>query len=625
LQEEGLQLSETALGNIRNIYINSCNNINPVDLLQRIFNTADNQLTAIGLIWKGWLVDQDGSIMQMFGEIAKKAGVDGGYTGVDFTEDITPTSLPNISGALDASGLGGVYQEDIDAILLKLPNLLLKYDPSKLYMSFADPEVLRVLLANNVGDGTGITEESAEKVTSIGTWFKGNTVIETFDEFEKFTNASLSSNTGINSSSFSGCTSLRSISLPHKAMSVNATFNGCSSLEYVKNMEYLETIGSYSFCNTYLLKMEINLPNLKGAIDGAAFYNSGITKIHSLGNITKINGTGRGSACFGNCTNLGFVSLPESLVTLGAAAFYNCTSLFVNNFNLPNLTTLGAESFYNCTSLSIEDLSLPNLGTLGQNAFYGVSIKKISNLGKITALPSASTSTQNFGDKSVLEEVVLPNTLTSIPAYSFYNYTNMIIKDLNMQALTSIGNSAFRNTKIENVSNLGSISTLGNGSSAGDGVFQDCTSLTRVVLPEGLTTIGGFAFNGCTSLSECNIPSTVTSIGINAFAGTALKRIIVPEGVTKINRYLCANCPQLELLDIPSTITNLEWHILRDSSETTLICRNPSPPSADGEALRYSNLVNIYVPDHSVEAYKNASMWVNHANKIKPLSEYVEQ
>jgi hypothetical protein len=298
LQEEGLQLSEIALGNIRNIYINSCNNINPADLLQRIFNTANNQLTAIGIIWKGWMVDTDGSVLKMFGDIAKKAGADGGYTGVDFTEDITPTLLPNISGALDASGLNGVYQEDIDAILLKLPNLLLKYDPSKLYISFVDPEVLRVLLANGVGDGTGITTDAAEKVTNISTWFKGNTAIKNFDELNRFTGV-----TTLKDSSFMGCTSLKTISL----------YN-------------IVTCERYALKNCTSLTIEVNMPNLTGTLY-SVFNGSGITKVVNLGQVTKIEGYNNENNAFARCPNLTEVILPDTLETIGAYAFYSCTAL----------------------------------------------------------------------------------------------------------------------------------------------------------------------------------------------------------------------------------------------------------------------------------------------------------
>ena len=52
----------------------------------------------------------------------------------------------------------------------------------------------------------------------------------------------------------------------------------------------------------------------------------------------------------------------------------------------------------------------------------------------------------------------------------------------------------------------------------GEEAFHDCTSLTSVVIPEGVTEIGVCAFAECTSLTSIVIPKSVTEIGKDAFA-----------------------------------------------------------------------------------------------------------
>ena len=42
--------------------------------------------------------------------------------------------------------------------------------------------------------------------------------------------------------------------------------------------------------------------------------------------------------------------------------------------------------------------------------------------------------------------------------------------------------------------------------------FQDCSSLTFIVIPESVTSIGGSAFEGCTSLTSIDLPDRVTKI-----------------------------------------------------------------------------------------------------------------
>ncbi|MBO5773374.1 MAG: leucine-rich repeat domain-containing protein, partial [Clostridia bacterium] len=49
--------------------------------------------------------------------------------------------------------------------------------------------------------------------------------------------------------------------------------------------------------------------------------------------------------------------------------------------------------------------------------------------------------------------------------------------------------------------------------------FSGCSSLTSVVIPDSVTSIGSDAFSGCSSLTSVVIPDSVTSIGYNTFYG----------------------------------------------------------------------------------------------------------
>ena len=80
------------------------------------------------------------------------------------------------------------------------------------YFHFADPEVERIVVSN-IGDGTGVTLQQIQACTSIGTWFRGNTTIVTFDEFEEFINVTTLSSTST-AGAFSDCTSLVSLKTP---------------------------------------------------------------------------------------------------------------------------------------------------------------------------------------------------------------------------------------------------------------------------------------------------------------------------------------------------------------------------------------------------------------------------
>ena len=92
---------------------------------------------------------------------------------------------------------------------------------------FADKEVERLCLENFDSNGDGmITGDEARAVTSLGSIFKGNKIIRSFDEMQYFTGV-----TRLSVSCFLDCTGLESVVFPSSLTSIgNKAFNGCSSL-----------------------------------------------------------------------------------------------------------------------------------------------------------------------------------------------------------------------------------------------------------------------------------------------------------------------------------------------------------------------------------------------------------
>ena len=85
--------------------------------------------------------------------------------------------------------------------------------------------------------------------------------------------------------------------------------------------------------------------------------------------------------------------------------------------------------------------------------------------------------------------------------------------------------------------------------------FLNCTSLTSVTIPEGVTKIGDWAFKGCTGLASVTIPSSVTSIGSMAFNGcTGLTSVTIPSSVTSIGGWAFAGCTSLTSITIPDGV-----------------------------------------------------------------------
>ena len=94
--------------------------------------------------------------------------------------------------------------------------------------------------------------------------------------------------------------------------------------------------------------------------------------------------------------------------------------------------------------------------------------------------------------------------------------------------------------------------------SIGDGAFEGCRSLTEVVIPNSVTSIGDRAFSLCRSLTEVVIPDSVTSIGDRTFLGcSSLTEVVIPDSVTNIGKGAFANCCSLAEVVIPNSVTTI--------------------------------------------------------------------
>ena len=90
------------------------------------------------------------------------------------------------------------------------------------------------------------------------------------------------------------------------------------------------------------------------------------------------------------------------------------------------------------------------------------------------------------------------------------------------------------------------------------GEFGDCSSLTSITIPEGVTSIIDGAFEGCSSLTSITIPEGVTSIGYSTFSGCkSLTSITIPKGVTSIDRNAFSECRSLTSINIPESVTSI--------------------------------------------------------------------
>jgi uncharacterized repeat protein (TIGR02543 family) len=234
------------------------------------------------------------------------------------------------------------------------------------------------------------------------------------------------------------------------------------------------------------------------------------------------------------------VTIPDSLTSIGAYAFYQCTNLTSISMG-DNVTSIGARAFYKA---GLTALSLPVNASLGDYAFYqctglvSLNIPAGMTLGKAT-----------FSGCSGLTTLTLEDGLTSIEESVFYNCSGLTAVNI-PNSVSVIGKNAFNGC-----SGLESLNIPSSVTGIGDTAFRSCTGLTTVTLPNGLLTIGTGAFRECSSLTSIVIPDSVTSLGTDVFNGcSALTAVTLSNGLTTIESTSFKNCTVLTTIEIPAGV-----------------------------------------------------------------------
>ena len=112
--------------------------------------------------------------------------------------------------------------------------------------------------------------------------------------------------------------------------------------------------------------------------------------------------------------------------------------------------------------------------------------------------------------------------------------------------------------------------------------FKDCSRLTSLTLPAGITSIGISAFSHCSGLTSINIPSSVTEIGSSAFKGcSGLTSLTLPDGITSIGSGAFRGCSGLK--EVRFCINdNLDTYLTKGHPYINVAC-----------SIKYLSLIHI--------------------------------
>ena len=387
--------------------------------------------------------------------------------------------------------------------------------------------------------------------------------------------------TSVPAYAFSNCSALTAVDLPATVETVgDYAFRGCAKATALSLKEGLTSIGSNAFYGWKALKA-ITIPQSVTSLGGSAFYDCNAAASIDCGSLTVIP-----ERAFYNAKAVKTVKLSDNVTSIGERAFYNC--MVLETINWPSqLKTIGKQAFYYARKLQNLDFSGTQLESIGNSAFYQpYEARTLAFPDTLQSIDSKAFAYLNYNKTAYITEVSIPASVTSLAKDAFYLASGL--KKINV----ADGNAAYVSSNgIVMLKDTGEIYIWPQGNETTeftlpstmteipDKMFQNNTSLKKVVVPASVTkvgtyafsssrieeiyfedsanglTVGAYAFYNCPDLTSLRLPYGLTSIGASAISKTGLETIVIPDTVTEMGGSALAYNDALKNVTLSKSLT----------------------------------------------------------------------
>ena len=317
--------------------------------------------------------------------------------------------------------------------------------------------------------------------------------------------------THIGKYAFSYCDTLAKVSVPDSVKSIGAmAFYGCKKLAALPIPDSVTEIGSSAFEETAWYEAQPEGLYYAGKV--ACGFKGDMPENTEI--VIREGTKGIADDAFEICETLTAVTLPDSVETIGAYAFWRCG---ISEIRLPeSLKTIGESAFNECYDIS--EISIPESVTkIGASAFSDTKITELRIPAGVTEIggnpaPICSNLTSITVAEGNPAYRVAGNCLIETGTKKLVAgcKTSVIPAD---GSVTQIGNCAFMFSGLQEVTLPEGLETIG------DSAFLN-TFIEKIDIPDSVTKIGSFAFYQCNELTEIVLPADLEEIGEDVFMNT---------------------------------------------------------------------------------------------------------
>lgn len=303
---------------------------------------------------------------------------------------------------------------------------------------------------------------------------------------------------------------------------------------------------------------------------------------------------------FSSSRDLKHVSIPESVETIGKAAFAGCSNLEGVTFaGKPAVKSIGGRAFLLCKSL--KEIEIPSsVETIGTYTFELCE--------SLTSVTYAEGSKLTLIDDYVfchtgLTEFNIPRSVTEINPVAFCSNPGITEFALPAQVMRISEQNPFcYNTQVTSMSVEAGNKTYDSRKDC-NAIIETATNTLVAgcktsVIPASVTAIGRSAFNHCTDLTDAALPATIRSIGKYAYLG----------------------CTGLRSFYFPSTMNVMADSVFwKATALDSVVCMTQRPftiDESDFEPAIYAN-ATLYVPAGTATLYRSAPVWTKFRNIVE--------
>jgi len=358
---------------------------------------------------------------------------------------------------------------------------------------------------------------------------------------------------------FENCISLESAVWGTDAEIQEKTFKNCVSLNSMHLHEGIKSIGDEAFDGCTSLKECVHTIHIDGYTSDGKRAGGMLEDVVFLPeNLESI-----GKCAFRSCSSLRAFELPYELVNIGDEAFINCAMLEKLELHLSYHTgmqkiILGKNCFSACNKLVLELTNQPApylisyflknkivFSVYGKNIIYYPDSPPLSLIQEGEYSIKTEHGTFEF-DTGVLIRYIGSGGRIQLPESTLFIAPDAFTKGRGINGMNwdyiALGDELIEYHIAED-----GIVQLPEGLKNLNCSFKNIDYLRKLILPEGLETIGSSCFSDAENLSDVVFPSTLKKIGSYAFSGCInLNNVELPACMEEIEDFSFSSCDSLE-------------------------------------------------------------------------------